>query len=225
VEYERVMDFRLGSMYRIEKIIEFVEQKQWIDKGSIKAFVTIYDAFRYEKFFNRMSGERLEFTIKPMVRGIYNWSNNTIFGESKYIQPGFEGNIEYQIHTNGDLEYYQTKTLGGRINHSQLFQKGQVEDFKSISGDLYFQYQYRYIPSLRTNLSFNASFFGGFVYSSSYEARISINSSLTYNYYFSPSTQLVIRGDVFYNDNRFQVGDYQPSIAGSLSFDIMHAIR
>ena len=225
LEFDRVRDVRLKSIYQIEEIIAFIEQKEWIEKGSIKAFVTIYDAFQYEDFFIRMSGERLEFTLTPMVTGSYVWSNNSIFGMEEYIQPGYEGSIEYEIHTNGDLEYYQTKILGGTIAHFQRFSKEQQIDSKTIAADLYFQYQYRYIPSLRTNLSFNSSFSGGFVYSNAYNARIAINSSLTYNYYFSPSTQIVLMGGVFYNDNMFQVGDYQPSITGFFSFDVIHAIR
>lgn len=225
LESDRVMDFRLRSMYRVEKIIEFVEQKGWIDKGSIKAFISIYDTYRYEDFIIRSSGERLEFTLTPTLRGLYNWRNNSLFSESKYIQPGFIGSIEYELHRNGDLEYYKTKTFGARITHYQRFEKEQVQDSKTILGDLYFQYQYQYIPSLRTNLSFVGSFTGGFVYTSSYNARIRINTVCSYNYYFSPSTRLMIMGGILYDDNRFQLGDFQPKISTFVSFDIRHAIR
>jgi hypothetical protein len=225
VKSYRVMDFRLSDMYRVEKIIEFIEGKEWIDKGDIKAFIVIYDAYRYENFITRMSGERLEFTLSPTLLGTYSWRNTSIFYGGKYIQPGFIGSVEYELHRNGDLEYYQTKIFGGRITHYQRFVKEQEEDSKTISGDLYFQYEYHYIPSLRTNLSFSANFSGGFVYSNSYDAIIAVNTSITYNYYFSPSTQMVIKGGIFYDDSRFQIGSYQPEISTFMSFDIRHAIR
>jgi hypothetical protein len=225
VEFERVMDSRLYFMNRVEKIIKFIEHKEWIDKGDIEAFISIFDTYSYEDFFIRYTGERLEFTLTPFVKGKYTWTNNSIFAEQKYIDPGFEGSIEYQLHTNGDLEYYQTKILGGRITHFQRFDDIENPDYKSIAAALYFLYQYRYVPSVRTNLLFATSFSGGIDYANSYNAEISANTSVTYNYYFSPSTQVVISAGLIYNDNRFQIGDYQPNINGTFRFYVRHAIR
>ncbi len=226
LEFDRVMDNRLRSIYRIEKMIEFIEQEEWIDRGSIPAFVTIYDAFLFENFIFRQSGERLEFTLTPTVSTDFSWLlnfNNDSF--SKSIRPGFNGNVEYEIHENGDLNYYTIKLVGGRIEYFERFEGGESENTKSIAGNVYFEYKYRYLPSLRTNLLVVANASAGFIYSESYSASLSVNTVFEYNYYFSPATRLAIMARITYNDRSFQIGDYQPNINTNLSVNVVHAIR
>lgn len=227
IEFTRVLDTRLRSIYRIENIISYLEEKGWIEKGSIPAFVTIYDAYRYENFIIRESGKRLEFTLTPYLAGQYAWRGAGIIVLDNFIQPGFIGTAEYEIHRNGDLEYYTITSYGGIIEHYERLYEKSNDEFKSISGDIFFKYQFRYIPSLRTNMDLNVCFLGGFDYSISndYDANISVVSSYSYIYYLSPATQLVLDMSATYNDNRFQIGAYQPRITGSVSFDIVHAIR
>ncbi|MDF1695598.1 MAG: hypothetical protein P1U56_07185 [Saprospiraceae bacterium] len=227
LEFERVFDSRLRSIYRMEKIIQYIQDKGWIEKGSIPAFVTINDTYRFERFFNRWTGERLEFILTPYIRNLSSWRRFSQYYNSNLKEPGFEGRIEYEIHSNGDLEYYTKKCVGGSIKYSETFvEQGDIESsHDQIQGLMYFQYQYRYIPSLRTNLELNVGTSGGFIYDDGFTARINLGSSLTYNYYISPATQLVLTGYVNYHDSEFQVGDYQPRITSQFSFDIRHLIR
>lgn len=228
LEFERVMDGRLMTMNRLEKMIEYMEQNEFIDDGSIPAFVTIYDAFRYESFFIRQSGERLEFTLNPIVQGNYVWNELSglgVLGFNSSVQPGFEGSIEYESHKNGDLEYYSIKSIGGTIGYFERFQEGGGDTETIIAGDLNFNYTYRYLPSLRTNLEFSTSVTGSVVKLDDYSSILNVMSRLSYFYYFSPATQLVLGVNFQYTDNEFQIKEYQPSIRTRFSIDVVHAIR
>lgn len=225
VQFERVMDRRLASMYRVEKIIEYIEQNEWIEKGSVPAFVTIYDAYRYERFFFRQSGERLEFTLTPTVLGNISKQFGTIIPISKFIQPGFFGNVEYEIHENGDLAYYTTKLLGAQISYFELFRDGDFMNTDALSANMYFEYRYNYLPSLRTNLMVQANISGGFVYNDAYDATLNMNVAAEYNYYFSPATLLKLIASIYYADSNFQVGDYQPRIQSRFFIQVVHAFR
>ncbi len=225
LEFERVMDNRLRFIYRIERIIEYVEKKGWIEKGSVPAFAIIYDTFRYENFIFRKSGERLEFTLTPTFFGNLSYQRNVNDPFSKFIQGGFYGDAEYEINRNGDLEYYTTKVIGGRLGYLEEFRDNDVLENDVISGNLYFEYRYRYLPSLRTNLEFSTNVSAGFIQSYFYQATLSVSTILEYNYYFSPATQLVLITGLMYNDTEFQRGDYQPEIRANFSMNVVHALN
>ena len=227
LQFTRVMDFRLAAIYRLERIVEYIESQGWIEDGSIPAFATIYDTYRYEQFSNRWTGERLEFTLSPTLRGVYIWRDNNDLFTFQSIGPGFEGKIDYEWHTNGDLEYYKKKVVGAKLAYIESFQKQSdlTSSNRFIDASLFVVYEYRYIPSLRTNLVWTTLFDGGFMHQESLRARVNVSSSLVYNYYVSPATQLVLRGSLGYSDNEFQSGDYQPRILASFSFDVLHALR
>ena len=225
LEFERVMDPRLRSMYRVEKMIMFIEQKGWIENGSIPSFIKIYDAFRYENFIFRRSGERLEFTLTPTFIGNFNYSNLSQNKFSKFIQPGFFGRAEYEIHKNGDLAYNTTKLVGGEVGYFEILQDDPLEGYTHLTGNVFFRYIYRYLPSLRTNLIFTSNVSAGLIYIDSYKTRLNINSSVEYDYYFSPATRLAMVAEIKYLDTKFQVGDYQPSIDATFSLNVIHSIR
>lgn len=225
LEFERVMDPRLRSIYRVEKMIEFIENKGWIEKGSIPSFVRIYEAFLFENFVIRESGERLEFTLRPTLASnfIYTFVMDNQF--SKVIRPGFLGTIEYEIHKNGDIAYNTKKLVGGRLEYIENFRDAPSNDFKQIAGNIYFQYRYRYLPSLRTNFIFSSNIAAGFIYAGNYTARLDMNSLAEYDYYFSPVTRLAVIAEVKYIDSRFQVGNFQPAIDAKFSVNVVHALR
>ena len=225
LEYDRVMDSRLKDIYVLEEIIHYIEQKEWIEQGSIPAFAAINDALSYELFINRFSGERLEFTLTPVVKGTYFWREGIVLQNPKNIEPGFEGKIEYELYSNGDLEYYTRKLFGARLEYFDKFLTENIEDTKTISGNIYFTHTYSYIPSLRTNLAISTNLSGILIKRGGYNSRLSMYSRLDYSYYFSPSTQLVLSARIQYNDSEFQIGDYQPSVGTRFSVDVVHAIR
>lgn len=225
---ERVLDSRLRSIYRIENIIKYIEREGWIEKGSVPAFANIYDSYRFETaLINRWSGERLEFKLKTKGKFVYKESNGGSFNIRKYYEPGFEGNVEYSIHRNGDLEYYTIKKLGGLLDHYERFDKIPNLDRKVVSGNIYYEYEYRYLPSFRSNLAFTTRTSAGMTLDDkdNFSSFLRLDLVLVYNYYFSPATQMQLYARLNYNDNRFQVGEYQPRVRAWFSFDLIHAIR
>jgi len=226
LSFERVMDNRLRSIYQIETIIGYIEQKGWIEKGSIPAFATIYDAFRFEDFILRKSGERLEFTLTPAIIADVIYQYNISGSFARFIEAGFTGCVEYELDKNGDLEYYTTKLLGGKLDYYERFSDNDFNMSDVLAGRIYFEYQYHYLPSRRTNLMFSTNASANFQQTTQfYEAFLSINSTLRYNYYFSPATQLVMTARLLYQDSQFQIGDYQPAISANFSINVIHAIR
>ncbi|MEM9548500.1 MAG: hypothetical protein AAGA77_21120 [Bacteroidota bacterium] len=225
LSFERVMDNRLRSIYQIETLIKYIEEQGWIEKGSIPAFATIYDAFRFEDFLFRQSGERLEFTLTPRVDSWLNYRFNEDDVNFYSFQPGFSGRTEYEVNRNGDLEYYTSMVLGGTFNYTEQINNNDFDDENFLNGSVYFRYSYYYLPSRRTNLIITGNVSAGFAHSSSYNAVLNMFSRLEYNYYFSPATQLVMQAALTYNDPQFQIGDYQPSIKANFSMNVVHAIR
>lgn len=226
LQFERVMDPRLMTINRLEKMIEFIEEKELIEEGSIPAFVTIYDAFRFEDFFFRQSGERLEFTLSPAVNGTYFWNDINLTGRNSNIRPGFEGSIDYEVHRNGDVEYYSKKSIGATLGYFEHFRENEESHSTIVTGDIEFNYTYRYLPSLRTNLEFATTVVGSLVKDDDdFSSILNATSKLSYFYYFSPATQLSISLNVQYSDTEFQIDEYQPSIGSSFLIDVVHAIR
>ena len=224
LRFERVMDPRLRDIYRIEKMVEYLEDVGWIESGSVPSFVTIYDTFRYETFLIRQSGERLEFTLLPLISSKLNWRKNfeTVF--QNRVRPGIAASTEYEIHRNGDLKYYTTMLLGGYVEYrDRLFIDNDSE--QSLSANISFDYIYRYLPSLRTNLSIASRIYSGFVNDSGYEAVLGLESRLNYDYYFSPATRLNFNAVFLYLDDKFQVGDFQPRLTFKTGVNIVHSLR
>ena len=225
LEFERVRDPRLKSIYVLENVIKYIEAKGWVEEGSIPAFVSISDSYRFEDFFRRYSGKRLEFRLTPRVSGLYRWSEFGTISNRNYLQGGFVGNVEYTIHSNGDLKYYTSKVLGGRIANDRRYHKNANRDETFIYGEIYFEYDYRYIISQRTNLLIASDIKGAFQKSDNFDATFLGNVRMAYFYYLTPATQLKLAGRFSYSDGEFQIGDYQPQIFSFFSIDVVHAFR
>jgi len=224
LEFERVLDFRMREIYVIEKLIAYLEEQNWIEKGSIPAFATIYDAYRYEQFFFRQTGRRLEFTLTPQIEVEINKSTGQ---ESalRNIRPGFIGTIQYDMHRNGDIKYYVQKGLGASLRYIERFTN--VNDFRLtyIDARIDYTYVYRYLPSLRTNFLISFKTEGGFTNANSFQSFLLAECGLKYNYFFTPTTRLEVSGNFGYTDPEFQVGDFQPRLNGFASCKVVHAIR
>lgn len=222
---ERVMDDRLRDIHQLEQIILFLQDRKWIERESVPAFASIYDAFRFESFVTRWSGRRLEFTLTP--RAQFDLQKETVLGNqvTTNFRPGFYGEIQYRSEKNGDLAYYTTTNVTARLGYQEHFDDGQKREDPFLDGNIELRYQYNYLPSLRTHLRASFNVIVGAEDVDVFEAYLNANASLRYNYYFSPATQLEIFTVLRYRDNEFQSGDYQPRITARVNVQVVHALR
>lgn len=233
VRTSRILDFRLKDIAILETIIEYLIDNKLLDQLSTTAILIIEDVFEYDQIATRNTGSRLEFSLEPQI-SYDNSINLSKYDKSLFI--GSDGRITHISYKNIDVKWMKTMSYEAQLiytNSRRYAIEPQIENSlsKAVSAGLNFSYGYAYLPNRRNNLFFNLS--SGINMSASFmknqstvysSARINIRLNCLYNYYLSPSTQLVVSGDLSYIDQNFQAGDFQPHLYGSLGFTLSHAI-
>ncbi len=233
VRTSRILDFRLRDIAILETIIEYLINNNLIEQLSTAAILIIEDTFEYDQISVRSSGSRLEFSLEPLAN--YNNANNF----SQYNKAFTIGSLGSIIHTsfkNIDVKWMKTTTYEAELEYNNEYKfaaDSLFENFTSkiATAGLSFSYGYAYLPNLRNNLRFNltSALFMNAAFRENQStkfssARLNVNLNLLYNYYISPATQLEVSSGLFYYDQNFQAGDFQPNILGNIAFKLTHAI-
>jgi hypothetical protein len=233
VRTSRILDFRLRDIAILETIVEYLIDNQLINNLSTAAILIIEDSFAYDQIATRNSGTRLEFSLEPYVS-----FDNTInsYSYDRELSIGSEGKITHISYKNIDVKWMQTIKYEANLiyyNDHRYAIDPQIDDLtvKHATAGLRFNYGYSYLPNRRNNLSFNLSsrIYMNATFSENQptqfsSARLSLLLTSIYNYYISPSTQLISSAGLNYFDQNFQSGDFQPSLSGNISFTLAHAI-
>jgi len=223
-EISRIKNFR-NSDGRLEDIMEYkalfnyIVDNEIIDTKQVESFAILKDAYEFEDFTIRRSGNSFEIGLN-------------LIGQFEKINLD---QSRYQGYFLGIVAEYESRKV---LNH--IFQLDQVYTFTTGSWNinrsnettfddfLYTQFNadwtIGYYPSQRTNLNigpfFNYTFIDGF-------GGTNLNTGLSINaaYYFSPKLQLSLRGRLrMYGNNDIQ-DEFLENYLSSVDLNVSYFIR